>query len=410
MIHFLCTALLGLCLLAASPVQAAQDADMAPGDEQMAALYWQGQEALKESDWNAALERFRRLETELRRSEPASADAAIYWQAYALLQARRTTEARATLEKLGRDYPHSRWSEEADSLMRQIRAATKPASITTGDDDLAEIAITGLMQAPPERAIPILRKVLQGSHSVEVKKRALFVLSQLDEESALAMLGDIATHATDAELRSEAIRMLGISGEENAIERLRTIYASSKSGEEKRAILQAWMIADRPELVVQVARSEADEDVRKAAIQTLGMLDANKELRELFASEKSMENRKAILRAFGIAGDAATLGEIAASSEPEEIRIAAIEALGIADDDHSGATLMRLYANGSAGIREAALRGLMIRGDSDSMRKLYRQAKTTEEKKSLLRMLTITDSDGTLDLIEAELDEGGNQP
>lgn len=410
MIHFLCTALLGLCLLAASPVQAAQDADMAPGDEQMAALYWQGQEALKESDWNAALERFRRLETELRRSEPASADAAIYWQAYALLQARRTTEARATLEKLGRDHPHSRWSEEADSLMRQILAATKPASITTGDDDLAEIAITGLMQAPPERAIPILRKVLQGSHSVEVKKRALFVLSQLDEETALAMLGDIATHATDAELRSEAIRMLGISGEENAIERLRTIYASSKSGEEKRAILQAWMIANRPELVVQVARSEADEDVRKAAIQTLGMLNANKELRELFASEKSMENRKAILRAFGIAGDAATLGEIAASSEPEEIRIAAIEALGIADDDHSGATLMRLYANGSARIREAALRGLMIRGDSDSMRKLYRQAKTTEEKKSLLRMLTITDSDGTLDLIEAELDEGGNQP
>jgi hypothetical protein len=52
----------------------------------------------------------------------------------------------------------------------------------------------------------------------------------------------------------------------------------------------------------------------------------------------------------------------------------------------------------------------MIRGDDEAMRKLYRQAKTTEEKKSLLRVLTITDSDATLDLIEAELDKGGKRP
>jgi HEAT repeat protein len=140
------------------------------------------------------------------------------------------------------------------------------------------------------------------------------------------------------------------------------------------------------------------------------VLDASKELRELFASEKSVENRKAILRAFGIAGDSATLAEIAASAEPEEIRIAAIEALGITDDTRSGEALVRLYSTGSAGIREAALRGLMIRGDDEAMRKLYRQAKTTEEKKSLLRVLTITDSDATLDLIEAELDKGGKRP
>lgn len=412
MLKTLTKTLLCVSLLASFPAMAAPDGDMAPSDKQLAELYWQGQESLKKSDWSGALERFRRLETSLRRTEPASADAAIYWQAYALLQAKRSTEAKATLEKLKRDYPDSRWSKEAESLMRQTQGRPNVASESSGnDDDLAEIAITGLMQAPPERALPILRKVLQGSHSIEVKKRALFVLSQLDEDAALAELGNVATTSNDAELRAEAIRMLGISGEDTAIERLRTIYAASKSSEEKRGIIQAWMIADKPDLVMQAARSETDEVLRKAAIQALGAMDASKELRQLFDSEKSLENRKSILQALGVAGDTRSLVGIAASNESEDIRIEAIEALGIADDDDSGENLVRIYqAASSPKIREAALQGMLISDDSDSMLKLYKQASSKEEKQALLRMLTLTGSDATLDLIEAELDKAGKQP
>lgn len=412
MINKFTIVLFGLFLFAAAPVQAMLDGDMAPNDKQLAELYWQGQDSLKKSDWSAARERFHRLEAELLKKEPASADAAVYWQAYALLQAKRTTEAKATLEKLKRDYPESRWSKDAESLMRQIQAGSgSPPDPVGNDDELAEIAVTGLMQAPPERAIPILRKVLQGSHSIEIKKRALFVLSQLDEDAALAMLGEIATRSSDAELRGEAIRMLGISGEDKAIERLSGIYAASKSAEEKRAVIQAWLIADRPDLVLQAARSETDDDIRKVAIQSLGAMDATSQLRELFASEKSIENRKAILQSLGVAGDSKTLAEIAASSEPEEIRIQAIQALGIADDDHSGEVLSRIYTSAnSAEIRDAALHGLMISGDGEAMLKLYKQAKSKEEKQALLRMLTLTDSDATIDLIEAELDKGGKQP
>lgn len=408
----LSTALFGLCLFMMAPVQAMPDGDMAPNDEQLAELYWQGQDALKKSDWSTARERFRRLEAELRKKEPASADAAIYWQAYALLQAKRTTEARATLEKLNRDYPHSRWSKDAESLMRQVQAGSGSTPKAVGDDDeLAEIAVTGLMQAPPERAIPILRKVLQGSYSIEVKKRALFVLSQLDEDAALVVLGEIATSSNDEELRGEAIRMLGISGEDKAIEHLRTIYAASKSTEDKRSIIQAWLVADRPELVMQAARSETDEDLRKFAIHSLGAMDATSQLHELFASEKSFENRKAILQSLGIAGDAKTLAEIAASNEPEEIRIQAIESLGIANASESGESLSRIYTEAnSPEIRAAALNGMLISGDGQAMLKLYKQAKSKEEKQALLRMLTVTDSDATIDLIESELDKSGKQP
>jgi HEAT repeat protein len=411
MIKSFSIALFSLCLILAGPVQAMPEGDMAPNDKQLAELYWQGQESLKKSDWSAARERFRRLETELRKKEPESVDAAVYWQAYALVQARRNAEAKATLERLQRDFPGSRWKKDADSLMRQIEpSASKTAAADVEGDELAEMAVTGLMQAPPERAIPILRKVLQGSHELKVKKRALFVLSQLDDDAALEILGEIAKSSSDADLRQEAIRMLGISGEDKAVERLRSIYAASKSVDDKQSIIQAWLIADRPQLAMQAARTETDEELRKSAVHALGAMNASTQLRELFDSEKSMETRKVILQSMGIAGDSETLAKISSSNQSEEIRVQAIQALGIAGDGETGALLMKIYRSASSdAIRDAALRGMLISGDGDAMLTLYRQARSNEEKQKLLRMLTLTNSDATLDLIEAELDKGGKQ-
>lgn len=400
-----------LCLLVNATAQAASDRAMAPSDKQLAALYWQGHDALKNADWNTARERFSRLESELRKQEPASADAAVYWQAYALFQARRTAEARATVERLQRNYPDSRWLGDAQELLRQSEAGNAIAAAGEIDEELAEIAVAGLMQAPPERALPILRKVLNGSQPVQVKKRALFVLSQLDEDVALDTLVEFAKTSSNEELRAEAIRMLGVSGEDRAVENLKSIYAGTSNPEDKRSIIQAWLIADRADLVMQSASTEADEELRRTAIQALGAMDATAELRSLFETEKSPENRKAILQSLGVAGDSETLARIATSNQPEEIRIQAIQALGIADDANSGETLTKIYqqANSDA-IREAALQGMLIADDGGAMLNLYGQAKTREEKKALLRMITLTDGDAALDLIEAELDKGGEQP
>jgi HEAT repeat protein len=404
--------LLCLGLSTITPVHAAPQGDMAPSDKQLAELYWQGQESLKKSEWSTARDRFRRLETELRSKEPGSADAAVYWQAYALVQARRTAEARKVLDQFDREFSESRWRRDADDLRRQIEGSTVATTVASeGDDDLAEIAVSGLMQAPPERALPILRKVLQGGHSIKVKKRALFVLSQLDEDEALRALGDIAAHSTDLELREEAIRMLGVSGENAAVEQLSAIYASNARVDDRKAIIQAWLIADRPDLVMNAARTETDADLRRSAIHALGAMEATAELKTLFASEKSPDLRSEIVQSLGVAEDSKTLTEIAASGESEAIRIEAIQALGVAGDADADAALVRIYSSAdSPKIREAALSGLLISDNSDAMLELYRKAKSKEEKQTLLRMLTLTDSDATLDLIEAELDKGGKQP
>ena len=402
---FLAIALAMAAAVSPLTTHAASEEAMAPsGDKQLNQLYWQGQEALKQSDWNAALKRFAELEKQLRAKEPKSADSAIYWQAYALLQAKRATEAKAAVERLHHDYPDSRWGKDADALLRQAQPATSAqANTASGDEDIAEIAAEGLMNAPPERAVPLLKKVLQSQHSDKVKKRALFVLSQIDEDAALDCVVDVAKTSSDPGLREEAIRMLGVSGEDRAIKRLSELYASSKDAREKHAIIQAWLVADRKDLILASARNETDTNVRRQAIEALGALDASKELKDLFDSTHDATNQRAIIQALGVAGDVKSLAAIAESQQSDEVRIEAVHALGVAGDEGGSQALLRLYAKASPALRDAVLQGLIVAGDSDALLQLYRQAKTKEEKQALLRVITATGSEAALDAIESEL-------
>jgi len=394
-----------IALGVAAFAHAAADDAMAPADKQLNQLYWQGHEALKKSDWSAALKRFGDLEQQLRAKEPQSADAAVYWEAYTLVQAKRTTEAKATVERLHRDFPNSRWNKDADALLRQTQASN-PHDAQADDEEIVEIAVEGLMNAPPERALPLLKKVLQSQHSDKVKKRALFVLSQIDEDAALDAVVDVAKSSKNLELRQEAIRMLGVSGEERAIERLRELYASSADAGEKRTIVQAWLTADRKDLILAAARDEADANVRREAIQALGALDASKELKQLFETTRDAPNQRAIIQALGVAGDVTSLSAIAQGQQPDEIRIDAIRALGVAGDEGGTQALVKLYGQVSTpALRDAVLQGLVVAGDSDAMMQLYRQAKSKEEKQALLRVITTQGDDAALNVIELELNK-----
>jgi hypothetical protein len=401
--------LLGLAILlafAVAPAFAAGENAIAPSDKASNALYWQAQAALKQSDWSTALQRFAELEKLLRKNEPKSVDAALYWEAYTLAQAKRTTEAKAVIERLRREFPESRWSRDADALLAQMQPAAKldPGLV---DDDLADIALQGLLNAPPERALPLLKKVLAGQRSIKVKKRALFVLSQLETDEAMNVVLDTAKNAREPELRHEAIRMLGISGEKTAIERLAEIYASSNSANEKAGVIEAWLIAGRKDLVLKTARDESDPAVRRKAIETLGAMGASDELRQLFDATQDAGNRRAIIQSLGVAGNTTALTSIAGNTTlPQNERVEALHALGVAGDHGGQAALVDLYAKADTpALRDAILQGLMIAGDTDAVVKLYRNARTTDEKKALLRILTTMDDDKAIDAIEHELSQ-----
>jgi HEAT repeat protein len=399
--------LLGLAIalaLAVGPALAAGENDTPPSDKASNALYWQAQAALKQSDWSTALQRFVELEKLLRKNEPKSVDSALYWEAYTLTQAKRTAEAKGVIERLRREFPESRWSRDADALLAQMQPAAK---IDPGmaDDDLADIALQGLLNAPPERALPLLKKVLASQRSIKVKKRALFVLSQLDTDEAMNVVLDTAKNAREPELRNEAIRMLGISGEKTAIERLTEIYSSSDSADVKADVIEAWLIAGRKDLVLKTARDESNPALRRKAIETLGAMGASDELRQLFDATQDAGNRRALIQSLGVAGNTTALTSIAGNTTlPQSERIEAMRSLGIAGDRGGQTALVDLYAKADTpALRDAVLQGLLIAGDADAVTKLYRNARSTDEKKALLRILTAMGDDKAIDVIEQEL-------
>jgi HEAT repeat protein len=403
------SALLGLAValaLAGQPVLAASQDDAPTGDKASNALYWQGQAALKQSDWSTALQRFQDLEKLLRKNEPKSVDAALYWEAYALVQAKRTGEAKGVIERLHREFPESRWSRDADTLLAQTRPPAQGDS-ALADDELADIAVQALINAPPERALPVLKKVLASQRSTKVKKRALFVLSQLETDEALKVVIDTAKSSREPDLRREAINMLGVSGTDSAVEGLVDLYATSTSADEKGRVLEAWLVADRKDLVLKTARTEADPKVRRKAIETLGAMEASQELAQLFETTQDAGNRRAIIQALGVAENVSALKTIAGNASlPEDQRVEALRALGVAGDEDGVATLVELYGKANTpALREAALQGLLVADDAEAVKKLYRNARTTDEKKALLQVLSSMDDESVIDLIERELDQ-----
>ena len=110
--------------------------------------------------------------------------------------------------------------------------------------------------------------------------------------------------------------------------------------------------------------------------------------------------------AYAISGDLPSLRKIAEGSGDRSVRIEAVRKIGIIDSDAARAALREIYTRSTdAEIKEAALQGMLIAGDEQGVLALYRAAKTTEEKRALLRTLTMMDGDAALQAIDAALEK-----
>jgi HEAT repeat protein len=270
----------------------------------------------------------------------------------------------------------------------------------TEQEELALAAMEGLMAQSSERALPIIKKVLAGSQTTLVKKRALFVLSQIDGPEAEEILIQ-TSRSSDAALRSEAIRSIGIGGHDKSLAALQEIYAAGDA-EVKEQVLHAWLIADRKAEVYQAALNAKSEDEAAEAIHILGAMGAVEELRKL--GDRPNASRK-LVNAYAISGDLTSLRKIAESNADVSVRAEAVQQIGIIDGDAARTALRDIYSRSTdAQIKEAALQGLLIADDEKGVLALYRAATTTEEKRALLRTLTMIDGDAALEAIDAALE------
>ncbi|HTU47842.1 MAG TPA: HEAT repeat domain-containing protein [Bryobacteraceae bacterium] len=350
--------------------------------------YQKGLRALDARQWDEAVDDFDASASH----KGANTDAALYWKAYAMNRAGRREDALATISELKEAYPSSRWIKDAKALELEVRAATgAPVNAGTySDDDLKLLALNSLMQSDPQKALPILQKLLASNNSDKIKDRAMFVLSQNPSPEARKLLADTARNSSNPDLQLKAIRYMGMMGNEETRKELASVYASTSDERVKRAILQSFMMSGSRDLLLNAAKTEKDPALRKEAIRQLAISGGGEQLWQLYQSESSNDNKQAILKSMFLTGDSSRLIEIARSDKDPQLRIAAIKSLGLMGDKGRGDVLVGIYrSDQNREVRDAVVRSLFLQQNAKALIDLARAEKDPEMKREIVSKLAL---------------------
>ena len=134
------------------------------------------------------------------------------------------------------------------------------------------------------------------------------------------MLRQVLETETDPELRKTAIEGIAMEDGKDAAALLESVYDSATSVEEKRMVLEALiMMDDAEELALKVARTETNTELRRSAIEVLGIMEATQEMASLYTSIDETELRKAVLESMAIGDDTHGLMEILQTEKDPEL-------------------------------------------------------------------------------------------
>jgi hypothetical protein len=284
-------------------------------------LYQNGQRALDSRHWDQALEAFNQVAAHA----GSRADGALYWKAYTLDKLGRRDEAMAAIAELRKSYASSRWLDDANALEVEVKQAAgqKVSPESESDEDLKLMAINGLVQSDPDRAIPLLENMLKGAQSPKLKERALFVLAQSSAPKAQQLLEQVARGGGNPDLQVKAITYLVLArrkqGAGNA-QLLPEIYASTSDANVKRAILSAYMSSHDTEHLLQVAQTEKTPELRLNAIRFVGSSSGGDALVPIYASDQDRQVKQAIVETLFAHGNAKALVDLARSEKDPEMK------------------------------------------------------------------------------------------
>jgi hypothetical protein len=343
--------------------------------------------------------------SELAEAGGRRADAALYWQAYAEAKRGQAAAALATLDRLRTDWPESRWQRQAQILALEIQP---PEASTVGgsDDDVRLLALGRRLDEDPTRSVPALEKLLKEPTSPRAAERALFLLSQSDSKEARELLLRIARGQAESRLQKKAIEYVGLFGNDESRRVLESVYSGAASRDVKRAVLRGYLLSGNKAAVLAVAQSERDEALKAEAIRQLGVMSARRELVALVGSESSLEARKSALQALSLAGDAETLVEVARTGKDPALQVEAARMLGLLSREKTGPALVSLCRESNdPALRRAALQGLFMQQNDQALVEVARKEKDPAVRRDAVRYLSLLGSSLSREFLSEMLDK-----
>jgi tetratricopeptide (TPR) repeat protein len=353
--------------------------------------YSRGKNDLDRKEYGRAIDAFNRV---IDMKGNSRVDGAYYWRAYAQNKLGHRDEALASLDELQKNYPSSQWLEDAKALQVEIRSQNgqpvSPESAT--DEDLKLLALNSLMNSDPERSVPMLQNLLKSSNSPKLKERALFVLAQSHSAAARDVLAGVAKGASNPDLQSKAIEYLGISAGRENLQMLQDIYRSSNDTQVKRTILNSFMVAGSRENLLAVAKTEMNTELKVHAIRLLGSAGGGADLAQLY-SNSSPEIARAVIQGLFISGNSDKLLELAKSEKDENLRRFIINQLGVMGKSKTGAALVSMYAQETnPEIKKSIVSALFSQDNAPAMVELARKETDLNLKKMIVNQLSVMHS------------------
>jgi HEAT repeat protein len=361
----------------------------ARGDAEIAA-YSGGLQAMSRHQYDRAITLFDQV---IARKE-TRVDAAIYWKAFSQFKSAKSTEAQASIAQLRRDHPQSRYLADAKVLEAEVRRQSgQPVNVEDQavNDDIKILAIQSMQRTDPERALPLLEGVLNSANSLEVKRRAIYVLALSDDAKARQILLRYAKGAGSPDLQPDAIRYVASRRDRSTTgQDLREIYDSTQDATLRRVVIEAYGTAGDKTALMGIATSASNPvHLRQVAVSRLSNLATPQELWPLYQKETDIGLRTQFVNVFGSMGAIEQLSEIARTDKDVAVRQRAIRVLGSQRAERTGQGLIDLYGTTQdRAVRTSIIDSLASQNNASGLVAIARKETNLDLKKHIVSRLS----------------------
>jgi len=195
----------------------------------------------------------------------------------------------------------------------------------------------GEMNTPEARQT--LSEVYTSTTDVEMKRNILrsYMVSRDREHLVAAARGE-----QDPSLRGEAIRQLGNMRADDALGEL---YAREQNGEVKKQIIRSLGNSGNADMLLNLAQTEQNGELRRQAIRTLGNLrrtETGPRLIDMYQKEQNVDVRKAVIDALFIQNNATALVQLARKEANNDLKLELVKKLGNMKDKEAQDYLIEL--------------------------------------------------------------------
>jgi len=233
---------------------------------------------------------------------------ALYWQAFARYKLQKTQELKIAAELLRlqqEKYLESETAAEGEALLARLYGELAERGEIQGVREIHELsedemkreatrvaALEALMRMDPDKAMPILEKIVTGEKEVseDMRRHSIFILCRIDDQRSEDLLIDMLHRTEDAEMLSELVMCLSMKGSDRSLDAIvelfnrvddpdvdeAAMFAIGRHGGERAFDMLAAIVRDpnndiemRQQALYSISQTGRDEEVTAIAVEIL---------------------------------------------------------------------------------------------------------------------------------------------